>query len=101
MSLRPSKEKRFYSYSCPFMPRSRSTREDPYLRGKTRHSHDNRTQIFVWGTLGVVLTIWFFTPVSNCIVGVILCTVPVESDIKLGREACRDLQAKYKLVRDK
>lgn len=80
---------------------SHSTREDPYLRRGRRDPHDIHTQVYVWGTLGVVLAIWFLTPVSNWIVGVVLWTIPVESDIELGREAWRDLRTKYKLVRDK
>jgi predicted Zn-dependent protease len=46
------------------------------------------------------LALWYLTPVSDWIVSVVLSTVPLSSDVELGKAAWRDMRKTHKLVRD-
>jgi len=83
------------------MARRRATphREEPFLRrGRPALQHHN--PLYVWGGVGVFLVVWFLTPLSEWVVSMVLSTVPMESDVELGREAWRDMRKKYPPVRD-
>lgn len=83
-------------------PRRRTrtrTREEPYLR-RGQPLLQRHNPLYVWGGAGVLLVVWFLTPLSDWVVSLILSTVPLESDVELGREAWKDMKKQYRPVRD-
>lgn len=48
-----------------------------------------------------ILALWFLTPLSDYIAAWILWTVPVQSDVKLGRQSIVSLERKYPRVEDR
>lgn len=67
-------------------------------RGQPLFRHTN--PIYLWASVGILLIVWFLTPLSDFIVGIVVETVPIEMDVELGQQAWRDLRKKYKPIRD-
>lgn len=58
-------------------------------------------ELFLLSCIALVLAAWFLTPLSDYFAIWILYTVPIESDVALGREALISLEQKYPPVRDR
>mmetsp|Transcript_30170 Transcript_30170/g.51363 ORF Transcript_30170/g.51363 Transcript_30170/m.51363 type:complete len:340 (+) Transcript_30170:158-1177(+) len=58
-------------------------------------------EIFLVACVASILAIWFFTPISDYIATWILWTVPVDSDVDLGRAALVSLEQQYPPVIDR
>ncbi|KAL7549733.1 hypothetical protein ACHAWF_013006, partial [Thalassiosira exigua] len=52
-------------------------------------------ELLLVAILVLVLTAWFLTPASDYVASLVLWTVPVETDVALGREALWSLERQY------
>lgn len=78
----------------------RRSNQRPHLRcGRPGLLH-HTNPLYIWGGVGILLVVWFLTPLSDWVVSMVLTTVPLEADVELGREAWRDMKKKYRPVRD-
>ncbi|KAL7487267.1 hypothetical protein ACHAW6_015379 [Cyclotella cf. meneghiniana] len=68
-----------------------------HLGIKTRRQQE----LFLVGCISVILALWFLTPLSDYCATLILYTVPIESDVALGRKALLSLERKYPRVHDR
>ncbi|KAL7524030.1 hypothetical protein ACHAXR_001193, partial [Thalassiosira sp. AJA248-18] len=58
-------------------------------------------EVFLVACLALLLAVWFLTPLSDYATTLILWTVPIKSDISLGKEALISLEQKYPPVMDR
>ncbi len=79
---------------------ARRRQEPPHLRRGRPSLRQHANPIYLWGGAGLFLALWYLTPVSDWIVSVVLSTVPLSSDVELGKAAWRDMRKTHKLVRD-
>lgn len=82
-------------------PRSTATRWIlPFL---SRHGIKTQRQqeLVLISCIAIILAMWFLTPLSDYCAIWILYTVPIESDVALGREALLSLESKYPRVTDR
>lgn len=73
----------------------------PLLTQRLGIKTKRQQEIFLVACLAMVLAVWFLTPFSDYCTKLILWTVPVASDVALGREALMSLERKYPPVADR
>jgi len=65
------------------------------IRNKKHH------ELLLLAIIASILALWFLTPISDYCASLIVWTVPVQSDIELGRQAVMSLERKYPRVEDR
>lgn len=73
----------------------------PVLTNRLGIKSKHHQEIFLVACIGIVLLLWYLTPLSDYCATLILWTVPLESDIALGRESLLSLERKYPPVPDR
>ncbi|KAL3793500.1 hypothetical protein HJC23_007240 [Cyclotella cryptica] len=73
----------------------------PILSRRLGIKSRRQQELFLLGCIVAILALWFLTPVSDSCAAFILYTVPIESDVALGREALVSLERKYPRVHDR
>mmetsp|Transcript_17723 Transcript_17723/g.27808 ORF Transcript_17723/g.27808 Transcript_17723/m.27808 type:complete len:336 (-) Transcript_17723:219-1226(-) len=58
-------------------------------------------ELLLLGIITSILAIWFLTPLSDYCAAWILWTVPVQTDVELGRQSIVSLERKYPRVEDR
>lgn len=58
-------------------------------------------QLLLLAIITSILALWFLTPFSDYCASCVLYTVPVQTDIELGRQAITSLERKYPRVEDR
>lgn len=82
--------------------RTRSSAKKWMIPILTRYGIKTRRQqeLILLSCIALILAIWFLTPLSDYCAIWILYTVPIKSDVDLGREALVSLEYKYPRIRD-
>eukprot|EP00571_Detonula_confervacea_P008107 CAMPEP_0172317908 /NCGR_PEP_ID=MMETSP1058-20130122/33254_1 /TAXON_ID=83371 /ORGANISM="Detonula confervacea, Strain CCMP 353" /LENGTH=320 /DNA_ID=CAMNT_0013032589 /DNA_START=154 /DNA_END=1113 /DNA_ORIENTATION=- len=73
----------------------------PLLTQRLGIKTKRQQEVFLVACLAILLSVWFLTPFSDYCTKLILWTVPVQSDVTLGREALTSLEHKYPPVADR
>ncbi len=73
----------------------------PVLTSKLGIKSKRQQELFLVACIAIVLFLWYMTPLSDYCASLILWTVPVESDVALGRESLLSLERKYPQVPDR
>mmetsp|Transcript_31146 Transcript_31146/g.69010 ORF Transcript_31146/g.69010 Transcript_31146/m.69010 type:complete len:347 (-) Transcript_31146:151-1191(-) len=81
-------------------PYSRNRRAEPLVFRYLGPMTSRRRNLVLFSLLGLIIVAWFLTPLSDLVTDVVLYTVPMESDIELGRESLVSMQKKYPPARD-
>ena len=73
----------------------------PLLSQRLGIKTKRQQETFLVACIAFLLAIWYLTPLADYAATAILWTVPVDSDVSLGKEALRSLQQKYPPVMDR
>lgn len=67
----------------------------PLLSQRLGIRNKRQQEILLVASIAILLAIWFLTPLSDFAASLVLMTVPIDSDVALGREALISLEQKY------
>mmetsp|Transcript_154 Transcript_154/g.297 ORF Transcript_154/g.297 Transcript_154/m.297 type:complete len:337 (+) Transcript_154:181-1191(+) len=73
----------------------------PLLSQRLGIKTKRQQEVLLLGCLVLLLAIWFLTPLSDYAATLVLWTVPIDSDVDLGKEALVSLEQQYPPVVDR
>lgn len=73
----------------------------PLLSNRLGIKTRRHQELFLLSLLVLLLAVWFLTPLSDYCAALVLWTVPIDSDVELGRIALESLERTYPRVHDR
>ena len=73
----------------------------PILSHRLGIKNKRQQELFLLAWIALILVLWFLTPLSDYCAAWILWTVPIESDVELGRKSLVTLERKFPPVVDR